>query len=149
MRRLLPILAPGFLLASLLIWVFGDSGLRATARLDRYRRSLETNVESLRVRNSTLEADLERLREDRDANEVLARELGLYRSGDEVIRIEGLPSRREPYAVGTLLRQRRPSAAQNPLFKLAGIGMSMALLVMAVVRRRRGAQGRLDGHRRR
>jgi cell division protein FtsB len=149
MRRLLPIFATGFLLASLLIWAFGDSGLRATARLDRYRASLEANVESQRARNQALEADLKRLREDPEANVLLARELGLYRPNDEVIRIEGLTRRREAYAVGTLLRQRRSSATQNPWFKMTGIGMSVTLVVFAVLRRRRGAQGRPDGRRRR
>lgn len=149
MRRLLPIFATGFLLASLLIWAFGDSGRGATVRLERYRASLEANVESLRARNQALEADLKRLREDPEANELLARELGLYRPGDEVVRIEGLTRRREAYAVGTLLRQRRSSVTQNPWFKMAGIGMSVTLVVFAVLRRRRGAQGRPDGHRRR
>jgi cell division protein FtsB len=149
MRRLLPIFATGFLLASLLIWALGDSGLRATARLDRYRASLEANVESLRARNQALEADLKRLREDPEANVLLARELGLYRPNDEVIRIEGLTRRREAYAVGTLLRQRRSSAPQNPWFKMTGIGMSVTLVVFVVLRRRRGAQGRPDGRHRR
>lgn len=148
MRRLLPILSAGFLVASLLIWIFGDSGLRATARLERYRGSLEANVESLRARNSALESDLQRLREDPEANALLARELGLYREGDKVIRIAGYAARREPYAVGSLLRQRRQPPAKNAWFKLSGVAVSAALF-LTVVLRRRSLQGRVDGRSRR
>jgi cell division protein FtsB len=148
MRRLLPILSAGFLVASLLIWIFGDSGLQAAARLERYRASLEANVESLRARNSALEADLERLRGDPEANALLARELGMYREGDRVIRIEGYTARREPYAVGTLLRQRRQAPAKNSWFKLSGIAVSAALFLTAMLRRR-SPPGRIDGRSRR
>lgn len=137
MRRLLPILATGFLIASLLIWLFGDFGLRATARLERYRGDLEANVVSLRERNAALEADRERLRESAETNELAAREIGLYRPGDRVIRIDGLSARRGAYEVGTLLRMKRPSGARNPFFKLAGIGVSAALIVLALALRRR------------
>ncbi len=149
MRRFLPLFATGFLIASLLIWLFGDSGLRAMSRLERYRSDLEANVESLRERNAALEADRKRLRESVETNELAARDIGLYRPGDRVIRIEGLSVRRGAYEVGTLLRMRRPSGAQNPFFKMAGIGTSAALVVLALALRRREARGRPNGHRRR
>jgi cell division protein FtsB len=149
MRRLLPLLATGFLIASLLIWLFGDSGLRVTARLERYRGDLEANVESLRERNAALEADRKRLRESVETNELAARDIGLYRPGDRVIRIEGLSARRGAYEVGTLLRMKRPSGAQNPYFKLAGIGVSASLIVLALALRRRASRDRPDGYRRR
>ena len=120
MRRLIPIIAAGFIAASLLTWAFGDSGLRATARLSRYRQSLAANVESLRERNAALTADLKRLREDPEANELLARELGLYRSGDRVLRIEGLPARRHLYTVGSLLRQKRSDRLRESLARPGG-----------------------------
>jgi cell division protein FtsB len=149
MRRILPLLATGFLIASLLIWLFGDSGLRATARLERYRGDLEANVESLRERNTALEADRKRLRESVETNELAARDIGLYRPGDRVIRIDGLSARRGAYEVGTLLRMKRPSGAQNPFFKMAGIGVSASLIVLSLALRRRASRGRPDGYRRR
>jgi cell division protein FtsB len=149
MRRLLPLFATGFLIASLLIWLFGDSGLRAMSRLERYRRDLEANVESLRERNDALEADRTRLRESTETNELAARDIGLYRPGDRVIRIDGLSAHRGAYEVGTLLRMKRPSSAQNPFFKMAGIGSSAALIVLALALGRRESRGRPNGHRRR
>ena len=116
--------------------------LRATARLSRYRQSLAANVESLRERNAALTADLRRLREDPEANELLARELGLYRSGDRVLRIEGLPARRHLYTVGSLLRQKRSTGSTNPWLTLAGIGVSILVGVASVVLRRRETRGR-------
>jgi len=149
MRRLLPILATGFLIASLLIWVFGDSGLRASVRLETYRRDLEANIESLQGRNAALEADLQRLRGSADTNELAARDIGLYRPGDKVIRIEGLSARRRGYEVGTLLRMKQPGGLQNPFFKMAGIGVSATLAVLALALRRRDLRGRPHGRPRR
>jgi cell division protein FtsB len=149
MRRLLPLFATGFLIASLLIWLFGDSGLRAMGRLERYRRDLEANVESLRERNAALEADRTRLHESVEANELAARDIGLYRPGDRVIRIDGLSVRRGAFEVGSLLRMKRPSGTHNPFFKIAGIGSSAALVVLALALRRRESRGRPNGHRRR
>ncbi len=143
MRRLVPILAAGFITAALLTWAFGDSGLHAAARIERYRVSLAANVESLRARNAALEAELERLREDPAANEVLARELGLYRPGDRVLRVEGLAPRPRLYSVGTLLRRRSPGRPVNPWLALAGAAVSTGLLVARAVVRRRGSHGRL------
>jgi cell division protein FtsB len=143
MRRLVPIIAAGFIAASLLTWAFGDSGLRAAARLERYRDGLAANVESLRARNAALEAELRQLREDPAANEVLARELGLYRPGDRVLRVEGLAPRPRLYSVGTLLRRRSAGKPVNPWLTVAGIGVSAGLFAASAILRRRGARGRL------
>lgn len=147
MRRLVPFAACGFVIASLLTWVFGDSGLRASARLERYRANLEANVESLRSRNAALEAELSRLREDPAENELLARELGLYRPGDRVLRVEGLSARPRLYSVGTMLRRRGPGRPVNPWLILAGIGTSAGLTLASIVVRLRRAGGRLPSAR--
>jgi hypothetical protein len=44
---------------------------------------------------------------------------------------------------------KRPSGAQNPCFKLAGIGVSASLIVLALALRRRASRDRPDGYRRR
>jgi cell division protein FtsB len=142
MRRLVLIAAVGFITTSLLTWVFGDSGLRAAACLERYRASLEANVESLRQRNAALEAELKQLREDPAANELLARELGLYKPGDRVLRVEGLAARPRLYSVGTLIRRRSPGRPVNPWLTLAGVGVSAGLAVTWSVLRGRGAGAR-------
>ncbi len=131
MRRLLPIFAVGFIIASLLIYVFGDSGLFEYRRLDSYRRSLEANVEKLQERNAGLTKDLGGLRDDPERSLVMAREIGLYQAGDEVIRLEGGTRGAVSYEVGDLIRLRRSHAARNTIFKVTGLGISCLLVALA------------------
>ena len=73
MRYLFPVLIVVFIIASALIFFFGDSGLTAYGNLDRYREKLAANVEDLRQRNNELTADLTSLRNGSERTIVLAR----------------------------------------------------------------------------
>lgn len=132
MRRLLPILVTGFSVASLLICLFGDSGVFAYKRLDSYRNDLAANVERLRARNLALTEELTNLKDSPERNLVMARSIGLYRPGDEVVRLEGLPPRTHTYEVGDLLRLKRVKTTRNPIFKAAGLGVSALLAGFAI-----------------
>jgi len=148
MRRVFPILVLGFSAVSLLICLFGDSGVLAYARLEVYRRSLAANVAKLQERNIALQQELAALQKSPERNLVMARELGLYRPGDEVVRLEGLPSPVRTYEVGDLLKLKRDGTARNSVFKAAGLCGSLALAVFAVVmgrssrKRAHGSPGR-------
>ena len=83
----------GFSVASFLICLFGDSGVFAYRKLDCYRHDLAANVERLQARNVALTEELANLKDSPERNLVLARGIGLYRPGDEVVRLEGLPPR--------------------------------------------------------
>lgn len=133
MRRVLPILVLGFSVVSLLICLFGDSGVVAYARMDSYRRKLAANVEKLQARNLALQQELAALQKSPERNLVMARDLGLYRPGDEVVRLEGLSSPVRTYEVGDLLRLKRDGSARNAVFKATGIGVSAALAVFALI----------------
>jgi len=133
MRRVLPILVLGFSVVSLLICLFGDSGVVAYARLDSYRRKLAANVEKLQARNLALQQELGALQKSPERNLVMARDLGLYRPGDEVVRLEGRSSPVRTYEVGDLLKLKRDGSARNAVFKAAGIGVSAGLAVFALI----------------
>ena len=148
MRRLLPIILTGFCIASGLICIFGDSGVLEYARLDTYRRSLAKNVEELRQRNAALADELTALQKSPERALVMARDIGLYRPGDEVVRLEGRSPRTQSYEVGALLRLPRGGTAKNPIFKATGVGISAALaglsffLSRASRRKANGGSGR-------
>jgi cell division protein FtsB len=147
MRRLLPIMTAVFVAASAVIFFFGDSGLLAHQSLDRYRARLAANVEMLKSRNQTLEAELASLRDTPERAIVMARSLGLYRAGDEVVKLEGVPPRAALYAVGDLLKLRKTSETRSGIFKAAAVGVSLLLLACAFFsarasrRRVHGSQG--------
>ena len=131
MRRLLPIMIAVFVVASAVIFFFGDSGLLARRSLDRYRASLAANVEILESRNKALVAELASLRDNPEHTIVMARSLGLYRPGEEVVKLEGVPPRAALYAVGDLLKLRKTSETRSAIFKAAAVGLSFLLLACA------------------
>jgi hypothetical protein len=144
MRHLLPIAIVIFISAALVIFVFGDSGMLAYARLSSYGESLAANVESLTQRNAELAVRLERLRKDPQSNILLAQGIGLYQLDDQVVRLEGRPAQTETYTVGDLLRMRRDMAARNPVFKAVALGLSGLLLAFALFASR-ASRSRSDG----
>jgi cell division protein FtsB len=147
MRRLLPIMITVFLAASAVIFFFGDSGLLALRGLERYRARLAANVEIIESRNRELEAELASLRDNPEHTIVMARSLGLFRPGDEVVRLDGVPPRAALYAVGDLLKLRKTAENRSAIFKAAAVGLSLLLLVFALLsarasrRRMNGSQG--------
>jgi len=133
MRRLLPIFVAGFIIASALIYFFGDSGLLAYGRLDGYRQSLAANVEKLQARNTSLASELADLRNDPQRSLVMARDIGLYEAGEHVVKLEGPATPAVLYEVGDLIRLRKDRASRNVIFKATGIGISGLLAAFAVI----------------
>jgi len=148
MRRLLPILLLVFVLASALIYLFGDSGLVAYRNLESYRRSLAANVESLQKRNAGLSSELTSIRSDPDRLVVMARDVGLYRPGDKVVRLEGVPGRAAHYDVGDMLSMRKAADTRSATVKVVATSLAALLLAYALIserafrRRPHGGKGR-------
>src|SRR5271169_1750392 len=147
MRRLSPILIVIFLVASILIYFFGDSGMRAFNDLESYRRRLAANVESLMQHNRNLTAELADLKGNTELNIVLARRLGLYKPGDEVVKLPGRSNGVEHYVVGDLLKFRKSSDARSAVVKTAAISLAMLMTAYVLLssrasrRKARGSQG--------
>ena len=125
MRRFLLFAMLAYSTGSLLVYLFGDSGVSAFNRLTDYRTRLERNVRDLEDLNRSLQAEFASLRDDPRRTEVLARDLGLYRPGDLVLRIEGAQAGVEPYEVGSLLRLKVPRHDRGPWLKTAGLGVAV------------------------
>jgi cell division protein FtsB len=133
MRRLLPILVVLFLVASLLIYFFGDSGLLAYRDLDIYRQHLAANVENLQQRSMALQAELTSIKDDPERTKVMARRIGFYGPGDEVVKLEGLPPRVERYAVGDLLKLKKGNEAKSAVVKAIAVCLSALFGVSALL----------------
>ncbi len=136
MRKLLPVFILGFAAASLLVLGFGDSGLLAYRSLASYRDALESNLQSLTAVSEKLTAELDSLQNGAGRTEVLARDVGLYREGDQVIRLEPGPSKRAFLDVGRFVRAPRRGEPRNPLLKGLGIGLAASLSMLFLVLRR-------------
>jgi hypothetical protein len=138
MRRFLLFALLAYTAGSLLVYLFGDSGVSAFDRLAEHRDRLERNVKDLDGLNRSLQAELASLRDDPRRTEVLARDLGLYRPEERVLRIEGAGTGVEPYEVGTLLRLKAPRLDRGPWLKSAGLGVAVFAALAAFLFGRRG-----------
>lgn len=133
MSRLLSIGITAFVVASLAIFFFGDSGLTAYRSRSQYERSLAANVEDLRQRNGELQARLQLLKTDRESIVVMAREIGLYEPGDTVVKLVGRSPRVPVYAMGDLLRMRKVDSTRNATFKQTALVATLVFLLLALV----------------
>jgi hypothetical protein len=138
MRRFLLLALLAYTTGSLLVYLFGDSGVSAFNRLAEHRDRLERNVKDLDGLNRSLQAELASLRDDPRRTEVLARGLGLYRPEDRVLRIGRAGTEVEPYEVGTLLRLKTPRRDRGPWLKTAGLGVAVLAGLAAFLFGRRG-----------
>jgi cell division protein FtsB len=147
MRRLLPVFFVVFVIASVCIYFFGDSGLLEYQMLDGYRQALASNVESLQARNENLSQELSSLREDPQRSLVMARGIGLSQPGDRLVKIRGFTLPAASNDVGSLLKLRKSTTSRNTVFKATGLAICCLLTGVAafggVLRRRRfEARGR-------
>ncbi len=145
MRRLLPLLIVLFIIASLAIFLFGDSGLIAYARREHYRENLAANVSALAARHQALEAELAQLKTNRDTTIALARGLGLYATDDKIVQLEGRVAKSEVYAMGDLLKMNDSDGNRSSIFKLAAF-IAAALLILAAFISARAPRRRALGH---
>jgi cell division protein FtsB len=146
MRRLFPLLIVVFAIASLAIFIFGDSGIIAYGRLEHYRESLAANVEALNARHDALEKELTQLKTNRESTIALARSLGLYQQGDRIVQLEGRVEKSEVYAMGDLLRMTPSNGGRSAVVKLIACIVA-ALLVAAAFILARAPRGRAVGSR--
>ncbi|HYW84837.1 MAG TPA: hypothetical protein VFB30_16355, partial [Spirochaetia bacterium] len=105
------------------------------------------NVESLRQHNRNLTAELADLEGNTELNIVLARRVGLYKPGDEVVKLPGRTNGVEHYVVGDLLKFRKSSDARSAVVKTAAISLAMLMTAYVLLssratrRKARGSQG--------
>jgi len=149
MSRLLPIGITAFIVASLTIFLFGDSGLTAFRGMSQYERNLSGNVEDLVRRNAELQARLRLLKTDRETIIIMAREIGMYEPGDAVVKVPGRSQRPPLYAMGDLLRMRKVDSARSAVFKEIALLATLVFLLLALVAarlaRKREKQARFPG----
>jgi cell division protein FtsB len=145
MSRLLPIGITAFVIASIAIFFFGDSGLTAYRSVSLYERGLSANVEDLKQRNDELQARLQLLKTDRESIIIMAREIQMYEPGDTVVKLPGRSQRAPLYAMGDLLRMRKVDSARNAVFKEIALVTTLVFLLFSLVAARLARKREIRG----
>lgn len=137
----------GLVVATLLSFLFGASGLLNYHRLQAYERRVATGIAALEERHADLERLATLLRTEPELLRLLARDSGYYRADELVIRVGPQPpvAAVSPYApdfsdVGPLMQPKLP-VPRDPFNVLAlglflGLGLFTGLTVKRVLRRR-------------
>jgi cell division protein FtsB len=136
--RLFFLLASGFMVRSLVLFVWGSGGLTDYAQVARYRQFLAANLEDLRRINSDLRRQLEALSSDPERVALAARELGYLREGERVFRFAAAAPPSSSYTLGNLVLPDLPPQHADWAWKLAGLVVPLGLYLAGLVVRRRG-----------
>jgi cell division protein FtsB len=135
--RLFFLLASGFLVRSLVLFVWGSGGLTDYAQVARYRQFLAANLEELKSINTDLRRQVEALKSDPETVALAARELGYLQEGERVFRFEGAAPVSSSYTLGSLVRPDLPLQHPDWAWKLAGLVVPLGLYLAGLLLRRR------------
>jgi len=118
----------GAILSSLLVFAFGSGGIAGYRELEGYQEVLANNIQDLKRINRSLLEQLESLRSDPESILLQARELGYFREGERVIKIEGYRPGAGYTTVGKIIRRGPEGKDRDWIFKLAGFCLPLAFL---------------------
>lgn len=130
----------GFVVATLLSFLFGASGLLNYRRLQEHERRIASGIAALEQRHAHLQRLQHLLRTEPELLRLLARDVGYYRDDELVIGVGPQPEppagSASPYApdfadVGPLV-QPRPSLPHEP-FNVLALGLFLGLVMFAVL----------------
>jgi cell division protein FtsB len=135
--RLVFLLAAGFLVRSLVLFIWGSGGQVDYAQVARYRQFLAANLEDLKSINSDLRRELDALSSDPERVALAARELGYVREGERVFRFAESAPVSSSYTLGRLVRPSLPPEHLDWAWKLAGLAVPLALYLAGFIFKRR------------
>ena len=145
MRRILGCSYLGFSLFILLSLFFGKSGLLRLSEQEEYKARLQANIENLKEINHSLTLELKDVSTSPDTIRLYARDYGYFGKNEEVIKIQGAPSVRKLYKLGSLLKRTDGSGEMNPLFHIIGFAAAAIAFAFSLPLLRR----QIHGHQRR
>lgn len=132
--RLLISLYTGFVVASLAYFFYGPSGLSAYGELQHTVTRLEGNLEELTTIHQELAREFEALRRSEETIALRARDLGYLREDETILKIYGVDSPSENYAVGRIVVPGHAARNRNGFSLNAGLAaMLLCFLLIAVL----------------
>lgn len=119
--RLLLSVYIGFVLYSLLILFWGNSGFFSLQKLNNYHSRLIENNINLSKLNKELKSQMETLKHDSETIKVYARALGYFDQNERVMKVDGFRSKKNFYAVGKIVKFSEEDKNLQPIFRTSAI----------------------------
>jgi cell division protein FtsB len=141
-RRILGCSYLGFTLFILLSLFFGKSGFLGISGQQEYKTKLAANIENLKEINHALTLELKDVSSSPDTIRLYARDYGYFGRNEEVIKIQGAPSLRRLYKLGSLLKRMESTGEINPLFHIIGFSAAAVAFAFSLPLLRRHPHGR-------
>ena len=90
----------GVCFSFILIFFFGNAGIKEYISLKEHKTLLEENITDLEQVNTALNVEFISLKQESERIRLLSRDLGYFLSNEHVITIDGYPVKKEYYQVG-------------------------------------------------
>ncbi len=125
------------------LFFMGDFSLSATSALQLERDRLQTNLETLKSLNDSLQGDLHAVSVDGDSIAVYARELGYAPSDVNVVRVSGLPPTvRRNYAAGSISLAQVPKGVSEMSIRFIALLTGCVVFILSLVSPRKRRESR-------
>ena len=129
LKRTLLSLYLGFILFSVLNFFWGNSGLFSFRAIEKSKQGLEENLQSLEEINERHNHELDVLRKNPEIIRLYARELGYYKEGETVVKLEGYSPKKQSYEVGKIIKVEFKSRDNRFLLQVIGFSFSVFLIL--------------------
>ncbi len=134
----------GIVIASILIFTIGSTGLLSYRNLQDHKAEMARNIEELEAINESLKLQLSMLRSDPETNMIEARKLDYIGEGEVLIQMDDYHAGNNFYRIGKILKFRMAKRDANVLYKLIGLSIILCLFLLHILlslRRRRIGNG--------
>lgn len=135
--RILLSLYFGYVMYSLLMLVYGQSGVLAMRNLESYKMKLQYNLEEIRDANTSLLNEIDFLRSESEYIRLEARKIGFFDAAEGIIHIEGYEQRKDHYTVGRIMRWEIPETQKKPLFRTISLAAALLVFLFSTLFRRK------------
>jgi cell division protein FtsB len=113
--------------------LLGSQGILALEELKSFQVDLKENLKDLENTQSQLKVRFEQLKSNRRVLSLEARDLGLFRSGEKVMRLIGLRQDLPFSFEGTVLRHRKDHGIGEDMFRLAGLIIALVIYLIMTI----------------
>ena len=115
----------------LLSMTYGQNSLHCFNKMEEQKRLISRQTTEIQNINSELSLELTALQNDRAVIASYAHKLDYVSDGEKLVKITGLrPSQTTLYDTGTVLRHEEPDFLPERIWKIAGLGFALLLLLV-------------------